>query len=535
MKRINGRNDGEVYTRKDVVAYILDESNYKESSNLGQIKILEPAAGGGAFVEEILRRLFVSSQIYNFSFTDALLDNVRFIEINPDAYKKLVLKIRCQVQLLTDKELEPISNICILEDFLLSEFKDKFNCIVGNPPYVRHERIANEKKTLYKRKFKTFKHRADLYIPFFEKALNLLKTNGTLCYICSNRWINNEYGKGLRELIAINFNLIKLLNIERTSPFDEDVIAYPCIATIRNDTFRSKTLVSDVHKREVDFDKLNFVETQVPKNAQWHNLFISYDLQQNALTGIKNQGFEIGIGVATGADKVFILNGQQRFCVEESRLLPVLKSSDLKNDQFVWGGNYVINPYENGSLCRLDDYPMLKGHFYEHKLELEKRHVSQKVPQHWYKTIDKIKPSLKNLPKILLPDLTANKFLFIDEGNYYPHHNLYYITGKNIDQLKLLACILMSDFVRNQISKMGIRMNGGLPRFQAQVLKKLKIPRIDLMGEMTTKQLISAYDQKKIKSINKIVNDYIETHQIYDNGSQLETLAYDATLQLQFF
>jgi adenine-specific DNA-methyltransferase len=79
MKQINERNNGEIFTSSNVVGYILDEVNYYSDINLSNIKILEPAAGKGAFAIEIIHRLFQSSLVFEFSLFDALLENVRFI------------------------------------------------------------------------------------------------------------------------------------------------------------------------------------------------------------------------------------------------------------------------------------------------------------------------------------------------------------------------------------------------------------------------------------------------------------------------
>jgi len=107
-----------------------------------------------------------------------------------------------------------------------------------------------------------------------------------------------------------------------------------------------------------------------------------------------------------------------------------------------------------------------------------------------------------------LPDLSSNKFLSIDKGEYYPHHNLYYITHPDISQLKILASILMSDFVKNQLAKIGIKMSGGLPRFQSQTLKKLRIPTIDDFTNSEQIALIDAYDTKDFVWIDSVVDKY---------------------------
>jgi adenine-specific DNA methylase len=517
MKRKNGRKHGEVFTNRNVVQYILDEVGYSSAVDLRNIKILEPAAGRGAFAKEIIKRLFQSSLSYEFSFSKALIENVRLIELDLTAYTELAVSVDNLIESLTKEKTNMSSQIRFQTDFLTFDFDTKFDCIVGNPPYIRHELISEENKQSYRSKYKTFKYRADLYVLFFEQSLNLLKENGILTFICSNRWLNNQYGTGLRELISSKYNLVKLLNIEKSSPFDEDVIAYPCISTISNEKNTGTTLFCEHNSNEIDFDNIVFNQINMPKNSSWQNLFLEYDINHSALLGIVEQGFEIGIGVATGADKIFIKSKSETNGIEKSRLIPLIKSSDLKNNKFNWGENFVINPYENETLCDLDKYPHLKSYLIENKEILSKRHTARKSPDKWFKTIDKIKPEIQYKPKLLLPDLTGNKILFIDDGNYYPHHNLYYITSNDINDLKILAGILMSDFVRQQMSQIGIRMNGGLPRFQSQVLKKIKIPNIKLISN-DKNQLINAYENQDLDTLNRIVKEYCSQQGVAKSG-----------------
>lgn len=512
MERKNGRNHGEVFTNKNVVQFILDEVGYSSELNLSSIKILEPASGNGAFATEIIKRLYKSSLDYQFSFIDSLISNLNFIELEINAFVKLTKTIDELIFDLTNQSLNLSSQVCLNTNFLAWHFEHQFDCIVGNPPYIRHELIPETDKAFYRKKFKTFKYRADLYIPFFECSLELLKPNGLLSFICSNRWLNNQYGKILREQISSLYNLRKVLNIEKSSPFDEAVTAYPCITTIQKNKRSDKVLFYEDDSKQIDFNKLKFTEVENPKCNSWQNLFLHYNINHSALIGIEEQGFEIGIGVATGADKVFIKNKSELNGIEKNRVLPLIKSTDLKNNTFKWTENYLINPYENGELCDLENYPHLQTYFNDNKQTLLQRHTAKKSPSKWYKTIDKIKPELLSKPKLLLPDLTGNKFLFIDNGNFYPHHNIYYITADNTSSLKILASILMSDFIRHQMSQIGIRMNGGLPRFQSQVLKQLKIPNIQGLSKTDIDELIKAYDRQDLETLNHIINKYCTLH-----------------------
>src|SRR5690606_8027109 len=167
---------------------------------------------------------------------------------------------------------------------------------------------------------------------------------------------------------------------ERATPFDEDVIAYPCITTISNRKAENTQVCID-NSRSINFSSLTFKTVKSPKNSDWQTLFINYDLTHNSLSGIVEQGFKIGIGVATGLDKVFICKGSELHGIESTRLLPLIKSSDLRNNRFCWQNHFIINPYEHGELCNLDKYPFLKAYLLKNKQALLKRHTTKQNPE----------------------------------------------------------------------------------------------------------------------------------------------------------
>lgn len=118
-------------------------------------------------------------------------------------------------------------------------------------------------------------------------------------------------------------------------------------------------------------------------------------------------GFKIGIGVATGADKVFI-GRNLIYHIEEELLLPILTSKDVKNNDLHWSGNYLFNPFDDeGKVIELSKYPKARAYLELHREQLQGRHVSKKNPSNWYRTIDRVYKELLSKPKILLPDISG--------------------------------------------------------------------------------------------------------------------------------
>ncbi|MDZ7743356.1 MAG: Eco57I restriction-modification methylase domain-containing protein [Bacteroidota bacterium] len=503
--RSNGKQHGSVLTKHAVVVNMLNRLGYVAEFDLRNIKIIEPAAGDGVFAIEIIKRLHQSSVNHRFSFEESL-SNLAFFEVN----ESFVDRLTNRVKLLLCKYGVVLPNRLIRkENFLLAKVS-KCDLIIGNPPYVRHEKIPEFYLKTYRNIFATFTHRSDLYIAFFEKSLTLLSEKGRLSFICSNRWLKNQYGKGLRNLIRLSYSVVEIIDMEGTSPFEEDVMAYPAIVTISNSNHEQPAYYYKIQQIEQlsEIDKsIGYEKTLNINNSM--NWFANDSFAKGyykLLSAIEDQDFKIGIGVATGADKIFIRKDFDSI-VEKELLLPIVSSKDLKNNDLNWMGYYILNPFDkSGNLINLNEYPKTKKYFESNKEILLNRHIAKRNPDAWYKTIDRIKPGLANMYKILLPDISGNYHLFIDKGNYYPHHNLYYITGKNSKKLVLLAAILMSDFVKNQLLDFGNKMNGGYPRWQSQNLKKLRIPVIDNIPNNIALSITEAYNRKDYGTVNNLIS-----------------------------
>ena len=519
--RRSGGQHGDVFTSPEVVSYMLDLVGYTADKDLSKTSILEPSCGEGEFVFEIIRRLLESSQIFGFDFKTAFLSNVFAYDIDEAKIASCCSRI---AELGLSLPLE--GNIC-QADFLTADIQC-FDVVAGNPPYIRYEQIPAELLSSYKQQFHTFHYRADLYILFFEKTLKHLNPGGRHCFICSNRWLKNEYGKKLRGWIAQSFRLESIVSLERaTDAFQEDVLAYPAITLISNlrpgttFTFSELTTITQLGK---DSGR----PLPAPITADWSGVFNRVQTDDTLVT-IEEMGFLVGIGVATGADSVFIARDLPSK-VEKELLLPALNARDMSGNRLQWSGQYLLNPYKpNGELINLEDYPQAAEYLISHRETLQKRHIAKKNPGKWYKTIDRIVPALKDSPKVLLPDISGNQLIFVDEGHFYPQHNLYYITGGSLRQLQLLSAMLMSDYVKSQLLSITNCMNGGYPRWQSQYLRKLLMPDVNSIEESLAERLLGAYRAFDLPRLNDTMGDIVSAPRAKNRRRQspVQQLTFD--------
>jgi hypothetical protein len=191
---------------------------------------------------------------------------------------------------------------------------------------------------------------------------------------------------------------------------------------------------------------------------------------------LEEAGCKVGIGVATGNDKVYI-GPMEAFDVEPARVLPLVRTQDLVGGQVVWHGMGVLNPFEDdGSLVDLKRYPRFARALAKHEAAIRARNVASRNTRGWYRTIDRIYPELMRQPKLLIPDIKGDAHVVWEPGNLYPHHNLYYITAKDWN-LHALQAVLLSGIARLFVGTYSTPMRGGFLRFQAQYLRRIRIPR----------------------------------------------------------
>lgn len=521
---------GAIFTRIEVVDFILDLIGYTEDKPLYKKRILEPSFGKGDFLLPIVRRLLTAWRTATGvkPTLDDLGNAIRAVELHRETFHLTYAAVVALLvkEGLSEKTATDLADSWLFQDdFLLAPLGGQFDFVVGNPPYVRQELIPAPLLKEYRKRYQTIYDRADLYIPFLERSLLLLGEEGILGFICADRWMKNRYGGPLRKLIAEQFHLKAYVDMVDTQAFHSDVMAYPaitiinreatgptriahCPATDRGTLGALADALSAEHIQQKEGGPIRELTLILNGSEPW--LLGSLDQMklirrlEQQFPSLEEAGCKVGIGVATGADKVFIGNFDE-LDIEPDRKLRLVTTRDITSGDVQWRGYGIINPFaENGSLVDLQEYPRLRRYLMAKREVIAKRHCAQKSPTNWYRTIDRIIPSLAKKPKLLIPDIKGEAHIVFEGGNLYPHHNLYYVISEAWD-LRALQAVMLSAISRLFVATYSTKMRGGFFRFQAQYLRRIRIPLWEDVPKSLRKKLAEAAIKRDLPACNRAV------------------------------
>jgi adenine-specific DNA-methyltransferase len=522
-----GHDYGAVFTRRWVVELILDLVGYSSDRDLAVQRAIEPACGAGAFLGPMVERLSGSCRLHGRPISEAA-DAIRACDLQPVH----VAESRCVVEgrLLADgwarSDARALANRWVEhDDFLLGNHElDGADFVIGNPPYIRLEAVSEARSAAYRRACLTMGGRADVYVGFFEVGLNSLRPGGALGFICADRWMRNQYGQRLRSMVAAGFSVETVIEMHDVDAFEEEVSAYPSVTVLRRQSQGSaivamankgfdeagarRVRIWASHKQGLKLSDPTCEAARLPTwfgdVASWpsgspERLAVVARLERD-LPPLEDgmTGTRVGIGVATGADRVFVIKDPT--LVEDDRALPLAMARDTAGDELRWSGHHLVDPWDGdtGALVSLDDYPKLKAYFEENATALRKRNVAGRRPQQWYRTIDRVAHSLTDKPKLLIPDIKAAIHPVLDPGGLYPHHNLYWVTSELWDA-QVLGGLLLSSVAQMFVECYAVKMRGGYLRFQAQYLRRIRVPRHDLVPRRTARELVRSFEARDVE------------------------------------
>ena len=242
---------------------------------------------------------------------------------------------------------------------------DRFDIVIGNPPYVRQEKIKKEdKQLLQKQGYEVFTSTADLYVYFYEKGYKILKQGGILAYITSNKWMRAKYGEKLRRFLKENTTILKLIDFSGYRVFEQTVDT--CILLFKKQkppkghSFKFLEVKSNVESLENHLKNANWQKMEQDKlsNNGWtlgdEKVLSLKEKIEKVGKPLKAWNVKIYRGIITGYNEAFIIDTETRKRIlanckdEEERkrteeiIKPVLRGRDIERYRYKWAGLWII-------------------------------------------------------------------------------------------------------------------------------------------------------------------------------------------------
>lgn len=527
--RSSGESHGVVHTKAHVVQLILDIAGYTADRDLTKLRLLEPACGLGAFLLPAIERLLAAAKRRRVSLL-RLADAITAYDIDPhhvDVTREAIVALLLRHSVKQDVATHLAAQWVKEDDFLLCKKNAEYDVVVGNPPYVRIEQISPNLQIEYRRRFSSLFDRADLYVAFIEHSVSLLSPTGVVSFICADRWTLNKYGAPLRRFVTERCSVAGYIDLHRASPFESDVIAYPSIflfsrrksdvvpvVTLETGSAEECAAVPHLISGSADATeapsgvKVSRYSTWFSGSDPWvvsspEQLATLRDLE--ARFGPLEDSARVGIGVATGNDQLFIVPSD--IDIEADRLVPLVMRSDITNGAIADGRRCVINAFDDaGGVVDLAKYPRLGRYLNENATAIKARHVAQKNPRAWFRTIDRVYPSLVKQPKLLIPDIAGANEVAFERGQFHPHHNLYFVTSSSWD-MQLLGGLLSSRVALFFVWSYALKMRGGYLRFQAQYLRRIRVPAPGAIDVDVARRIREAFAARDFATLDALALD----------------------------
>jgi hypothetical protein len=154
-------------------------------------------------------------------------------------------------------------------------------------------------------------------------------------------------------------------------------------------------------------------------------------------------------------------------------------------------------------VVNLDEYPRLTRYLETFEGDIRSRHVAKKNPSAWFRTIDRVYPELVGQPKLLIPDIAGSNEVAYDDGKYHPHHNLYFVVSTHWD-LEVLGGLLSSRVALFFVWAYAVKMRGGYLRFQAQYLRRIRLPDPRTMSRGLSTKIRNAFRSRDFAALDTL-------------------------------
>ncbi len=375
-----------------------------------------------------------------------------------------------------------------------------FDCIIGNPPYIRQEHIKDLKPLLQKQYPNFYNSTADIYTYFFALSYHLLKEKGFNAFITSNKYARAKYGAKLREWLLKKTTIVSYMELNALKVFESAAVDTSIMSFIKQDPPKE----SDFKYYEPtpnDKDDLKSIShLSMRQNALSTESFIFAnatlldlrDKMESVGTPLKDWDIQINYGIKTGANEAFIITTEKREEIlnacktqeerkrTEALIKPILRGKDIKRYSYEWAHLWVIATFPSLKLD-IDDYPSLKTYLSQFRPRIDQsgeKDCRKKTNNQWFETQDTIAYHEEfEKEKIVYPCIMAKEPCFVyEEKGFYAPAPANIITGDKIE-IKYITALLNSKCIYFAMRK--FYMGGGIEgELKTNNLEKIPIPKI---------------------------------------------------------
>jgi N-6 DNA methylase len=389
---------------------------YKET--IKNIKILDPACGSGAFlitafefllkqtnmIDEKLLDLTGEQDLFSDTTRYILENNIFGVDLNRESVEitKLSLwlksanknktlttlenNIKCGNSLIKDKEFVKDLAFDWEKEFPEIFKNGGFDIVIGNPPYVRQESIK-EIKPYLEQNYKVYTGVADLYCYFYELGYNLLKDNGYLGFITSNKWFRAKYGEKLREFLLNNTEFYNIVDYNGTKVFEGATVDSNILI------FKKNRVKNSIFSLQIaDTIPIEYEQEKLSKES-----FIFINQNEDSIKEkierigkpLKEWDININRGITTGLNDAFIIDKETKDKLLEEDyknseiIKPLLRGKDIEKYNINYADFYLINSH-NGKAGKgaidIENYPQIKKWLERFEPKLSKRADKGKTP-----------------------------------------------------------------------------------------------------------------------------------------------------------
>ncbi|GAB0003087.1 class I SAM-dependent DNA methyltransferase [Helicobacter pylori] len=382
-----------------------------------------------------------------------------------------------------------------------------FDCIIGNPPYIRQEQIREIKPLLQKQYQDFYNSTADIYTYFFALSYHLLKEKGFNAFITSNKYARAKYGAKLRELLLKKTTIVSYMELNALKVFESATVD----TSIMNFIKQTPPKESSFNYYEPTPDDKNDLKSArslpMKQNALSTESFIFAntslldlrDKMESVGAPLKDWDIQIYRGILTGANEAFIIptekreeilnackTQEERKCTE-TLIKPILRGKDIKRYSYEWAGEYVINTH-NGYTSNLkfkippidiEKYPAIKAHLDSHWDTIATRSDQGDTPYH-LRNCAYLEDFEKE--KIVYGEIVQEPRFYLDNGGcelgyFYAEATSFILTGEHLRYLlgmlhsKLITFAFKTFYAGGGLGESGYR-------YKKAFIERLPIPQI---------------------------------------------------------